>query len=170
MACANLDNWTAPSSTITYDRLTADYNNADRPGGGDGNLDITTGMFTALTPGHYTITYSGHAALNRDLAIDVFLYHNDQKVGDEGEWSLHPQPGQQELGECLNTTVVSCSTVLTMFPFRLSTWGWATPSTYRRAAPSSLERSTTSPSASLSRVLTTASWTTPVRGERDVYK
>ena len=59
LTCAFQDHWTTPSATITYDRLTVDYNNSDRPGGGDGEMDINTGKLTALTAGHYTITYSG---------------------------------------------------------------------------------------------------------------
>ena len=61
LTCATRDTWTTPSATITYDRLTVDYNNSGRPGGGDGELNISTGKFTALTPGHYTITYSGES-------------------------------------------------------------------------------------------------------------
>ena len=60
LTCAYQDQWTTKTSApITYDRLTVDYNNSDRPGGGDGEMDINTGKFTALTAGHYTITYSG---------------------------------------------------------------------------------------------------------------
>ena len=86
MVCAFKDYWTAPNSTITYDRLSADYTNADRPGGGDGNLDITTGKFTSLTPGYYTVAYSGHANLNAGQSVDIFLYHNGESIGKEGQW------------------------------------------------------------------------------------
>ena len=86
MICGYRNYWTAFSSTITYDRLSADYTNTDRPGGGDGNMDITTGMFNALTPGHYTVTYSGHATLNPGEEVRFFLFHNGQYMGEEGMW------------------------------------------------------------------------------------
>ena len=86
MICGYRNYWTAFSSTITYDRLSADYTNTDRPGGGDGNMDITTGLFTALTPGHYTVTYSGHATLNPGEEVRFFLFHNGQYMGEEGMW------------------------------------------------------------------------------------
>ena len=56
------------------------------PGGGDGNLDITTGKFTSLTPGYYTVAYSGHANLNAGQSVDIFLYHNGESIGKEGQW------------------------------------------------------------------------------------
>lgn len=86
MACAYQNDWKTPSSTITYDYLSANYNNAGRPGGGDGNMDITTGKFTALTPGHYTVTYSGYAVLNPGEMVDLYLYHNGESLGFESQW------------------------------------------------------------------------------------
>ena len=71
-------------TTITYDYLLSDYNNANRPGGGDGVLDTSTGnftthlltilhhlpgKFTCLTPGFYSVTYSGHALLHPEEAV-----------------------------------------------------------------------------------------------------
>ena len=47
MTCAFNGWWSTPSATITYDRLIADFNNSDRPGGGDGSMDINTGVYTA---------------------------------------------------------------------------------------------------------------------------
>ena len=79
LVCAHQEHWTTLGATISYDRLTADYNNADRPGegdgrmdvtnvtlagGGDGSMDINTGIFTAVTAGFYTVTYSGIARLD----------------------------------------------------------------------------------------------------------
>ena len=74
MMCAYKAVWSTPDSTITYDRLTADYNNGNRPGGGDSTMDINTGKFTTLTPGHYTVTYSGRVYVNPscvDPASDI---------------------------------------------------------------------------------------------------
>merc|ERR1712080_428426 len=39
MSCAYQDKWTTASSTIAYDSLLSDYNNADKPNGGDGRMD-----------------------------------------------------------------------------------------------------------------------------------
>merc|ERR1719264_2423750 len=41
MACAFQDYWSEAGTTITYDYLLSDYNNANRPGGGDGVLDTS---------------------------------------------------------------------------------------------------------------------------------
>ena len=43
------------NTTITFDYLTADFNNADTVGGVDGQLDISTGIFTCLTGGIYEV-------------------------------------------------------------------------------------------------------------------
>ena len=50
LTCAYQDKWSTPGATITYDRLTVDYNNSGRPGGGDGDMEIgyigwATGIF-----------------------------------------------------------------------------------------------------------------------------
>ena len=85
LTCAYKKEWTA-SGTITYDRLTVDYNNSGRPGGGDGDMDISTGQFTALTPGHYTVTYSGTARADPGEYVIFQLMKNGVDVGDEGKW------------------------------------------------------------------------------------
>ena len=81
--CAYRYGWNTPSSTITYDRLISDYNN----GGAEGVLDITTGSFHCLWPGHYTVTYGGQANLdNNGEKIWVDIYKNNADVGEEGRW------------------------------------------------------------------------------------
>merc|ERR1712223_912906 len=47
------------NTTITFDYITADFNNADNMGGADGQFDISTGIFTYLTGGIYEVTFSG---------------------------------------------------------------------------------------------------------------
>ena len=69
MTCAFQDHWVDHGATITFDYLLSDYNNSNRPGGGDGDLDTATGVFTCLTPGYYTVTYSGHALLHPEEAV-----------------------------------------------------------------------------------------------------
>ena len=85
VACAYQNNWTTPSATITYQRLSADFNNADCPGGGDGRMDITSGKFTAVTPGHYTVSFSGHAFMNPGEDVIFYLMHNDKVAGESSE-------------------------------------------------------------------------------------
>ena len=72
--------WTTPNATITFDHFIADYNNADRPGGGDGVLDLATGTFTCITPGYYTISFSGHSELNPGDENWIFLHINGEKM------------------------------------------------------------------------------------------
>ena len=48
--------WTNQEATVTFDRFLTNQNNADMPGGADGQLDLKTGVFTCMTPGYYTAT------------------------------------------------------------------------------------------------------------------
>ena len=89
LTCAYKSSWSTPSATITYDRLIVDYNNSGRPGGGDGEFDITTGKFTALTPGHYTVTYSGQARVDPGEWVIFQLMKNGQFVGYEVRWESY---------------------------------------------------------------------------------
>merc|ERR1719481_1721858 len=64
MTCAYRFTWYDSSATITYDSLLSDFKNSDDPDGGDGILDIKTGVYTVIKPaGYYTITFSGNAVL-----------------------------------------------------------------------------------------------------------
>ena len=83
LTCAFQSSWYTPGATITYERLTVDYNNSDKPGGGDGRMDISTGLFTALTPGHYTVTYSGFAEVGPGEGVYFQLRKNGVDVGSE---------------------------------------------------------------------------------------
>ena len=40
------------NSTVTYDRITVEFNNSNRPGGADGSMNIETGVFTTITSGY----------------------------------------------------------------------------------------------------------------------
>merc|ERR1719234_1588319 len=65
MTCAQKNSWpTIRNATITFDYLTADFNNADNAGGADGQLDIVTGLFTSLTTGIYEVTFSGVSVIS----------------------------------------------------------------------------------------------------------
>ena len=47
-------------------------------GGGDGVLDLDSGIFTCITPGYYTVSFSayGHVGPDYGAIIDLSLYKN----------------------------------------------------------------------------------------------
>ena len=83
--CSFQSEWTTPESTITFDSFTTNFNNGERPGGADGQLDLGTGVFTCLSPGIYSITYSGIADLFAGKMVRIWLYLNGAKV-KESQW------------------------------------------------------------------------------------
>ena len=128
MVCAFQNDWRSQDSTIVYDRITTEYNNADQPGGigrltmhmnfayihhnhhndnnsdqtksvdrmtminnayhsagGDGSMDIKTGVFTALTSGFYIITYSASARVRPGESTDMNIHRNGESV-EESRW------------------------------------------------------------------------------------
>ena len=76
MVCAYQDGWTAENSIITYDRVTVEFNNSDRPGGADGSMNIETGVFTTVTSGYYIVTFSGSVYVHAGEYTYMYLYHN----------------------------------------------------------------------------------------------
>merc|ERR1719187_1784462 len=73
MTCAYQDSWGTSSATITYDSLISDYKNSDDVNGGDGIMNIDTGVYTVIKPaGHYTITFSGWTQPDPDELIDLY--------------------------------------------------------------------------------------------------
>merc|ERR1712130_474002 len=103
MTCAQRSSWpTRRNDTITFDYLTANFNNADSEGGADGQLDIVTGVFTTLTAGVYEVTFSGVTVLQPaefepgvESSSDQYFYlmHNEESEGDEAEWWSRADPG-----------------------------------------------------------------------------
>ena len=100
MTCAQRNSWpTRRNDTITFDYLTANFNNADSAGGADGQLDIVTGVFTTLTAGVYEVTFSGVTVLQpgggTESSSDQYFYlmHNEESEGDEAEWWSRADPG-----------------------------------------------------------------------------
>ena len=100
MTCAQRSSWpTRRNDTITFDYLTANFNNADSEGGADGQLDIVTGVFTTLTAGVYEVTFSGVSVLEpggeTESSSDQYFYlmHNGESEGDEAEWWSRADPG-----------------------------------------------------------------------------
>merc|ERR1719430_2293136 len=90
--CGYQDEWYKSPSTISYDSILSEYHS----GGGEGQLDITTGIFTAGTPGFYTVTYSGRSAVDPDQYVLMYLYHNGVRV-DQSEWVTYLSDGDQRM-------------------------------------------------------------------------
>merc|ERR1712212_1408892 len=100
MTCAQRNSWpTRRNDTITFDYLTANFNNADSAGGADGQLDIAMGVFTSLTAGVYEVTFSGVSVIEpggeTESSSDQYFYlvHNGESEGDEAEWWSRADPG-----------------------------------------------------------------------------
>ena len=71
------DRLTSPQ-TVTFKRFLANYNNAARPGGGDGVLDLDSGVFTCFTPGYYTVSFSAYGHVDKSQFL--YLYKNDVQL------------------------------------------------------------------------------------------
>ena len=84
MVCAFQERWNGANSVVTYDKVTSEFNNSDRPGGADGSMDIQTGVFTTVTSGYYTITFSASAGVSPGEHTVMALYHNGVQV--EESW------------------------------------------------------------------------------------
>merc|ERR1719273_420715 len=67
--------------TVTFESFLTNYNTGDTPGGGDGKLDLDSGVFTCLTPGYYTVSFSAYGLVgpNYDY-IDMYLYKNGIQI------------------------------------------------------------------------------------------
>ena len=71
-------------------------------------MDISTGQFTALTPGHYTVTYSGRAYMFPGEEVTFQMRKNGVIVGSEGEWySYSNRANGGDIGDQGSRTVVS---------------------------------------------------------------
>ena len=74
--------------TVTFESFLANFNNAARPGGGDGVLDLDSGVFTCFTPGYYTVSFSAYAVSGINYTdLRLYLNKNGAKL-PESEWFL----------------------------------------------------------------------------------
>merc|ERR1712089_80932 len=80
MVCSYQNEWTTPDATITFEEIISEFS---VNGGGD--MDLESGTFTAVTPGHYTITLNGQAELQAGQQVDVYIHKNGEYLL-EGEW------------------------------------------------------------------------------------
>jgi len=81
MVCSYRLSWTN-IGTISYSKILTQFDNCDQPGGGCSSMDISTGIFTAITPGMYSVTFSGRSVLYEGLRdkITLHLHHNGRQV------------------------------------------------------------------------------------------
>ena len=91
---------------IPYDKLTLDYNNCDRPGGGCAAMDIGSGTFTAQTGGLYTVTFSGQADLYTGSILILHLLHNGAQLDGSVSYSKCGS-ATEHIEEMFSRTVVS---------------------------------------------------------------
>ena len=78
--------------TVTFESFLANFNNADRPGGGDGVLELDSGIFTCFTSGYYTVSFSAYAFAARDHA-HLYLYKNSLQL-PESHWNFAEDSGE----------------------------------------------------------------------------
>ena len=108
MVCAFQDEWREANSVVSYDRITVEFNNSDQPGGGDGSMNIETGVFTTITSGHYIITFSGFVDVHPGQVTEMWLHHNGVKVEEsEFQTSMHVGASGDYIWNQGSRTVVS---------------------------------------------------------------
>merc|ERR1719431_1160297 len=73
--CAYQDRWTDYDNTVSYDYLLFKNSNWD-----GGYLDIGTGVFTAQTPGTYSVTWSSYGLCDAGEEADIYLAKNGQMM------------------------------------------------------------------------------------------
>merc|ERR1712037_607166 len=79
MVCAYKERWDRVG-VINYERISVEFNNADLPGGGDGSMNIETGVFTTVTSGYYIVTFSTTVYVTAGEYTQMYLYHNGVAV------------------------------------------------------------------------------------------
>jgi len=104
--CAYQNKWNS-TGTVTFSQFISNFNNADQDGGGDGAMNLETGVFTSLTSGYYTLTLSGYSALDARVDNYLDLYQNGQMV-----WQLGYYWRQYHTGDLPATVGVMASRTL----------------------------------------------------------
>jgi len=72
--------------TVTFESFLANYNNGERPGGGDGVLDLDTGIFTCITAGYYRVSFSANGALGPDYNNQGLDLYKNGYIVPESKW------------------------------------------------------------------------------------
>ena len=98
--------------TVTFQSFLVNFNNGDTPGGGDSLFDLDTGIFTCLTPGYYSVSFSALGIAGPTFADNnhsqLYLYKNGIKLV-ESHWVLGNDNGNdnEEMGVTSSRIVVS---------------------------------------------------------------
>jgi len=107
MVCAYRGTWTAANSIVNYDRITVEFNNSNRPGGGDGTMNIETGVFTTVTSGYYIVTFSAHVYVHPGEYTTMWLYHNGVQLEESlFETAMHVGSGDDYIRDQGSRTVI----------------------------------------------------------------
>ena len=94
--------------TVTFDSFLANFNNANRPGGGDGELNLDSGLFTCFAPGYYSVSFSAHAVINGgDTYPTLYLYLNDTQLPESKWYISHDHAVSTQIGVTGSRIVVS---------------------------------------------------------------
>ena len=99
--------------TVTFQSFLVNFNNGDTPGGGDSLFDLDTGIFTCLTPGYYSVSFSALGVAGPTFGdklnhSHLYLYKNGLKL-DESHWVLGDdnQNDNESIGVTSSRIVVS---------------------------------------------------------------
>ena len=93
--------------TVTFESFLANFNNADRPGGGDGVLDLDSGVFTCFTPGYYTVSFSAYGGVGPSRTDPhLYLYKNGSEL-PESLWFFYGSHLKNNAGGTGSRIVVS---------------------------------------------------------------
>merc|ERR1712010_323338 len=88
MVCAFKQRWEEAESVITFDQITVEVDNSNKPGGGDGTMNIETGVFTTVTSGYYIVTYSANVNIFPGDYTNMWLYHNGVAQEASCSWTM----------------------------------------------------------------------------------
>jgi len=106
MVCSYRLSWTN-TGTISYSKILTQFDNCDQPGGGCSSMDISTGIFTAITPGMYSVTFSGRSVLYEGVRdkITLHLHHNGRQV-TESLWQSYCGEGCGRINDQASRTLL----------------------------------------------------------------
>merc|ERR1719391_1306813 len=106
MVCSYRLSWT-DTGTITYSKILTQLDNCDQAGGGCAAMDIGKGIFTALTPGMYSVTFSGRSVLYEGVRdkITLHLHHNGRQV-TESLWQSYCGEGCSRINDQASRTLL----------------------------------------------------------------
>merc|ERR1711864_17146 len=85
MICVHKFLWDSADSTISFDSILSQSDNSDADGGGHGEMNLSTGTFTAGTSGPHMVTVSGYVELFPGEAAHIYIKKNEVYIG-ESEW------------------------------------------------------------------------------------